>query len=202
MATGYSPNLVTDGLKILLDPKNTKSYPGSGTTWYDLSGNGHHATFSATPSITNGVWSLDGASDYCTITNDNTEFDDWIDEQTITIWMYHTYTNGRRNPWDQAYGGFGTWTHEQGNDINNYYGTAGSNAQPYTSRNSGTTTRSKWNCMSTVRNTSTHTWYNGTSSSSGANPYGSVGDTNANIRIGLGYAGYWQGDIGLSLIHI
>ena len=58
------------------------------------------------------------------------------------------YTSGRRNPWDQAYGGYGTWTHEQGeSNINNYFGDAGSNTSPYTSgRGSGSgTTRDQWN---------------------------------------------------------
>jgi hypothetical protein len=40
------PHIVTDGLVLSLDAGNTKSYPGSGTTWYDLSGNGNHGTIS------------------------------------------------------------------------------------------------------------------------------------------------------------
>ena len=38
------PHIVTDGLVLALDATNTKSYPGSGNTWYDVSGNGNHAT--------------------------------------------------------------------------------------------------------------------------------------------------------------
>ena len=37
MGTHYSPKIVTDGLVLALDPGNNKSYPGSGTTWTDLS---------------------------------------------------------------------------------------------------------------------------------------------------------------------
>jgi hypothetical protein len=33
MAVGYNPRIVTDGLVLVLDAGNTKSYPGSGTTW-------------------------------------------------------------------------------------------------------------------------------------------------------------------------
>jgi hypothetical protein len=98
--------------------------------------------------------------------------------------MYHTFTSGRRNPWDQAYGGTSTWTHEQGSNINGYYGTAGSNTTPYTSTNSGTTERSKWNFMTRTHDTSTVKWYNGTSNTqTSSNPYGTLGDTNANVRI-------------------
>jgi hypothetical protein len=39
MAHHHSPKIVTDGLVLMLDAANPKSYPGSGTTWYDLSGN-------------------------------------------------------------------------------------------------------------------------------------------------------------------
>jgi hypothetical protein len=50
---------VTDGLVLYLDAANPKSYPGSGTTWFDLSGNGHNITLGSTvtfvPSIGKGV---------------------------------------------------------------------------------------------------------------------------------------------------
>ena len=44
MALAHSPRIVTDGLVLALDAANTKSYPGSGEIWYDLSGNGYNAT--------------------------------------------------------------------------------------------------------------------------------------------------------------
>lgn len=49
--TGILP--VTDSLVTYLDPALLQSYPGSGTTWYDLSGNNHHGTLngSRTPTV-------------------------------------------------------------------------------------------------------------------------------------------------------
>lgn len=44
MALKYSPQIVRDGLVASFDSGDINSYPGSGTTWYDLSGNGNHAT--------------------------------------------------------------------------------------------------------------------------------------------------------------
>ena len=44
MGTGYNPAIVTDGLILNLDAKDPRSYSGSGSTWYDRSGNGNHAT--------------------------------------------------------------------------------------------------------------------------------------------------------------
>ena len=38
MATEYNPRIVTDNLVFFLDAANTKSYPGTGTTWTDMMG--------------------------------------------------------------------------------------------------------------------------------------------------------------------
>jgi hypothetical protein len=44
MSIHYSPKIITDGLVLYLDAGNTKSYPESGSMWYDLSGNNNHFT--------------------------------------------------------------------------------------------------------------------------------------------------------------
>ena len=44
MALAHSPKIVTDGLVLCLDAADPKSYSGSGSTWYDRSGNGNNAT--------------------------------------------------------------------------------------------------------------------------------------------------------------
>ena len=50
MAVNYNAGkIITDGLVLALDAGNTKSYPGSGTTWTDLSGLGNTGT------LVNGV---------------------------------------------------------------------------------------------------------------------------------------------------
>ena len=51
MATKYSPKMVTDGLVLSLDAANTKSYPKSGTTWTDLSGNSNNGTLTNGPTF-------------------------------------------------------------------------------------------------------------------------------------------------------
>ena len=50
MAVNYNTAIVTNGLVLALDAANTKSYPGSGTTWTDLSANGNNGTLVNTPS--------------------------------------------------------------------------------------------------------------------------------------------------------
>jgi len=56
MATLYGANVVRDGLVLHLDAANVKSYPGSGATWHDLSGNGNHTTISQGSFNTNGYF--------------------------------------------------------------------------------------------------------------------------------------------------
>jgi len=61
---------VTNGLVVYLDAGNPASYSGSGTTWYDLSGNGQDATFTGSP-----TWNAAGyftgfdPSNYMTLNN-------------------------------------------------------------------------------------------------------------------------------------
>lgn len=47
MSLGHGASIVKDGLIVHLDAANVKSYPGSGTTWSDLSGNQRNATLSS-----------------------------------------------------------------------------------------------------------------------------------------------------------
>jgi len=50
MSLSHSPRIVTTGLTLYLDAGNKKSYPGSGTTWTDLSGRSNNGTLENTPS--------------------------------------------------------------------------------------------------------------------------------------------------------
>jgi hypothetical protein len=52
MATEGGPKLVSDGLVLALDAANPKSYPGSGTTWSDLSASGYIFTTTSPPTYT------------------------------------------------------------------------------------------------------------------------------------------------------
>jgi len=44
MALGHGAKVPTNGLVMCLDAANTKSYPGTGTTWTDITGNGNDGT--------------------------------------------------------------------------------------------------------------------------------------------------------------
>ena len=95
MALSHSPSIVTDGLVLCLDAGNPKSYPGSGTTWTDLSGNGNNGT------LVNGVGysgdnlgslSFDGVNDYINIGNIGSP-----QQFTCSFWVNPTELNKDAN---------------------------------------------------------------------------------------------------------
>jgi hypothetical protein len=72
MGINYNPQIVTNGLVLALDAANSKSYPGSGTTWTDLSGNGNNGTLTNGPtysSANGGSIAFDGVNDYTNLGN-------------------------------------------------------------------------------------------------------------------------------------
>jgi hypothetical protein len=47
VGVNYNSKIVTDGLILCLDAGNPKSYPGTGNTWFDLSGNQNNCIIDA-----------------------------------------------------------------------------------------------------------------------------------------------------------
>jgi hypothetical protein len=54
MSLSRGPKIVTNGLVLYLDAANTKSYSGSGTAWYNLSGNSNTGTLTNGPTFSAG----------------------------------------------------------------------------------------------------------------------------------------------------
>jgi len=69
MGVYAGPDVSESGLVLALDAGNLKSYPGSGTTWTDLSGNGNHFTLFNSPSYQGTNFVFDGVDDYMRSTN-------------------------------------------------------------------------------------------------------------------------------------
>jgi len=66
----HSPKIITDGLVLALDAANVKSYPGSGTSWNDLSGNNNTGTLTNGPTFSGdngGSIVFDGVNGYVDI---------------------------------------------------------------------------------------------------------------------------------------
>ena len=89
MAQEYGPNIVTDGLVLCLDAADKNSYPGSGTTWYDLSGNGNDGTLTNGPTFSSdkgGTIVFDGANDYVSMPHSATLKP--TVHITVSAWVY------------------------------------------------------------------------------------------------------------------
>lgn len=94
MGVNYNPSIVTSGLVLHLDAANTKSYPGSGTTWTDVSGNGNTGTLTNGPTFStsnNGVIVFDGVNDYIAtpmvISSRPFTFNAWFYFNSLTGWQ-------------------------------------------------------------------------------------------------------------------
>jgi hypothetical protein len=59
------PRIIPDGLQLCLDAGNKKSYPGTGTSWVDISGNGrNYTTYNSMVWNSDGYFVFDGTDDY------------------------------------------------------------------------------------------------------------------------------------------
>jgi len=87
MGISIGPKIVTDGLVLCLDAGDLNSYPGSGTNWYDLSGNGNDGNINgATYQSTNkGTFEFDGINDVVSFGAATTFFP--LYNFTIEIWF-------------------------------------------------------------------------------------------------------------------
>ena len=96
MGITYNPRIVTDGLVLALDAGNVKSYPGSGTTWTDLSGNGNIGTLTNGPtysSANGGSIVFDGSNDYVNFSFASPQ------AETIIVWVRSSTINWNQSGW-------------------------------------------------------------------------------------------------------
>jgi hypothetical protein len=118
MFTG--PNISTNGLVLALDAANTKSYPGSGTTWTDLSGNGNNGTLNNGASFSSangGNIVFDGVDDFvnCPIS--------WTPTSFSIYWFLYPLTRSNFNQQVSTTSGWGTFVFHTTSDGSVYVGT-------------------------------------------------------------------------------
>lgn len=104
----HSPRIVTDGLVLCLDAGNPKSYPGSGTTWTDLSGNGNNGTLTNGPiysSSDGGSIVFDGVNDKVTFPNTTVSTSAGI---TVEVWFKTSSGTKYQDIFDMS-DTFGVW---------------------------------------------------------------------------------------------
>jgi hypothetical protein len=82
------PNIIEDGLVLYLDAGNRKSYPGSGTTWFDKSGGDNNGTLTNGPTFNTGSLGsivFDGVDDYVNTVDTPLRFGNTF---SLSVWYY------------------------------------------------------------------------------------------------------------------
>jgi hypothetical protein len=94
MSFSHSPKIVTNGLVLALDAADPNSYPGSGTTWTDMSGGGNTGILTNGPtfsSTNNGAIVLDGVNDSIAFPGNTFNYaPGTTGELTLEVWVYIT----------------------------------------------------------------------------------------------------------------
>ena len=92
-------NVVTDSLVLMLDSGLRNSYPGYGSTWFDISGSGNHAQIQNSPSYNipnnsfgsedwnGGYWSMNYSNNRMIVPS--LEYFRWDAGLTVGFWWYN-----------------------------------------------------------------------------------------------------------------
>jgi hypothetical protein len=141
-----SYDLITSGLVMHLDAGNAASYPGAGTTWMDLSGNGNHGTLQnevTYNSANNGSLVFDGINDYF-VTDTNLDLSD-TDKLTIQLIVKTTASTAERMIMEHSV----NW------NSNNSFGTlaTSSDKMQFTDHNQG------YNVLNTTESITDNNWH-------------------------------------------
>jgi hypothetical protein len=98
MGIAYNSSVVTSGLVLALDAANPKSYPGSGTTWTDLSGRGNNGTLRNSPTYSAdnlGKIVFDAVNDDIDCGN-NSSINFGTGDFTVSVW-FRRFSNATTN---------------------------------------------------------------------------------------------------------
>ena len=146
--TGYVPGINKKGLIFNVDANNLKSYPGTGNTWYDLSGYDRHVTLYNSPVFDNssgGAITFDGVNEY----GEATKWGVIGGTSSYTV----TQIFKKQNNNDQIWFSFGTGTTSRANQIG--IGSSIIGALNFSNSNAFETSNiiaDTWNSLSTTYN--------------------------------------------------
>ena len=181
----FASYIVTNGLALNLDAGNSFSYAGSGTTWYDVSGNNYSGSLINGPTYTSdnsGAIIFDGTNDYASISS-NSNFNNG-NNITVEAWVLCTNWSTYTHPMIVAKGINVEWILWKSNDVG-YVGKLGW-------RGGGTafTTTSLPNntwvqCVGSIGSAGQKVYLNGILESTVGNTTFTSGNVNVTIAAGL-----------------
>jgi hypothetical protein len=98
------PTVVTANLQLYLNAADTASYPGSGTTWTDLSPNGYATTLVGAPSFNTTYFTFDGSVEYVdtnqSLAAESFSVGAWFRTSAAGIKMILSKETAVGNPWN------------------------------------------------------------------------------------------------------
>jgi len=206
----YGPRIVSNGLVLCLDAANKRSYPGTGTTWTDLSGNGNNGTLTNGPTFNAGNMGsilYDGADDQIDCGNNSSL--NISTNLTLGIWVkFNSLSSGPNlisKQWCSGNQFSYSWAVLSDGRI--YYGfdsdgQCSSITGEYTSTNIVCTT-GIWYCLNIVHTSTSINLYSNGISIPGtlAGSYGTIYTSTVPVRLGVyrnlsgAFANYLSGNI-------
>ncbi len=192
---------VPGSMVLYLDASNPSSYPGSGSTWYDLSGNGNNGTLNSVVYSSNGPDNMyfGGTSSYVNFSSTNL-IPISNEQYTISLWISANSMAG-------AYGLIGWGNYGSNNQVNAFRILATNGLVNYWWNNdlavypSGLRSLRWFNVVAAFDGTTRAIWVNGVTAASGT-PTGHAVTSSSNLTIGLTNLNeYYPGKIAEVLIY-
>jgi len=190
----YGPRIVSNGLVLCLDAANKNSYPGTGTTWTDLSGNNNTGTLTNGPTFSAGNMGsivFDGADDQIDCgTNSSLNISDNL---TLGIWVKFNSISSAPTLIAKQWCSGNQFSYGWSilSDGRMYYGFdsdgfCGSTTGEYTSTNAVCTT-GIWYCLNVVHTSTSINLYSNGISIPGtlAGSYGTIYISSVPVRLGV-----------------
>jgi hypothetical protein len=210
MAFQRGPNIVTNGLVLALDAGNTKSYPGSGTIWRDLSGNGNSGTLTNGPiydSTNLGSIVFDGTNDYCSSPNASSL--DFSTAMSICVWVKRSGNGSQideilihKESGGAPTGGYQLWIDRD--TLKSVFRIRNSSNTPDTLTSTGSITTEQWTFLTSTYDGSNITLYrngiNDGSKTTTINPIGNVTNVLSIGGVATNTSYNWNGKI--SAVHL
>ena len=190
---------VSSGLVLYLDAANARSYPRTGPTWFDRSGNGNNGTLEGGVGYSGsnfGTLTFDGTDDYIGAGN----LGSFYSQGTISYWMNSSAVENYRNPFSTHFYLNSGIRFEQ-DSSGSFYIVIGNDSDSYNIFNyvSGSSLmQNVWYNVVIVWNTSTNNatgYLNNVQKFNSSHTFWAT--TLPSITIGVGYGGgrYFKGNI-------
>jgi len=202
MAFNFSPRIVQQGLVLALDAGNVKSYPGSGTTWSDLTSNTYSGSLINGPTFNSGNGGsivFDGTNDYI-----DTNYIQQLGDFTIAVWFNaNATTPAAGRILDKSYTN-GTWMGKNVSGASNSWGGGVRESVPphgiYITLPDG-----QWNYLVSIRSGTTHILYGNGITNTTSNTVSSTSLDTSILRFGVENSGvgvsYYKGNIASAQIY-